>query len=368
MKHVYAYSTLSDISSAVLEIATQLQHIDARLVVYFASSCHDGQATAKAMHAAFPKTATVGCTTSGEIVSGKMLDRSIVAMAFGPEIVTRVAIQLVKGISGDTRRAVKEAFDAFAHELGEPISALNSGTHVGLVLADGLSGAEERLMDAIGDFTNIPFVGGSAGDDLKFESTSVFIGETAQTDSAALVLIECACPFEIVKTQSFKILPQTLVATKVDQAKRQVLEFDHKPAVKAYAEALNIDAKDVSARFMTNPVGLVIDGEAFVRSPQRVDGESMIFFCSIIEGMELSLLESTDIVADTAAAIARVKEPIAIINFNCILRTLELKQKDQCPAYGEVFAKIPTVGFSTYGEEYLGHVNQTAALLVFRAQ
>src|SRR5690606_9482895 len=108
---------------------------------------------------------------------------------------------------------------------------------------------------------------------------------------------------EIVKTQSFKILPQTLVATKVDQAKRKVLEFNHKPAVEAYAEALSIEAEAISARFMTNPVGLVIDGEAFVRSPQRVDEQSMVFFCSIIEGMELSLLESTDIVADTAAAI-----------------------------------------------------------------
>jgi len=26
---------------------------------------------------------------------------------------------------------------------------------------------------------------------------------------------------------------------------------------------------------------------------------------------------------------------------------------------------IPAVGFSTYGEQYLGHVNQTSTILVF---
>ena len=55
-----------------------------------------------------------------------------------------------------------------------------------------------------------------------------------------------------------------------------------------------------------------------------------------------------------------------LLNFNCILRTLELEATNQTEAYGKVFDDIQTVGFSTYGEEYMGHINQTATMVLFR--
>jgi hypothetical protein len=48
----------------------------------------------------------------------------------------------------------------------------------------------------------------------------------------------------------------------------------------------------------------------------------------------------------------------------CILRTLQLRQEKRCEQYGEIFAGIPMAGFSTYGEAYLGHLNQTSTMLV----
>jgi hypothetical protein len=54
------------------------------------------------------------------------------------------------------------------------------------------------------------------------------------------------------------------------------------------------------------------------------------------------------------------------LNFHCILRTLELKGKNQLDAYGRLFERVPTVGFSTYGEEYLAHIKQTSTMLLFK--
>ena len=120
---------------------------------------------------------------------------------------------------------------------------------------------------------------------------------------------------------------------------------------------------------MSNPVGLVIDEEPYVRSPQRIDDDSMHFYCNVMEGMELNLLESSDIVNDTKAAVeekkAQLKNISGIINFHCILRTLELEKKGMTDAYGKIFTDIPTIGFSTYGEEFIGHINQTSTMLVF---
>ena len=74
--------------------------------------------------------------------------------------------------------------------------------------------------------------------------------------------------------------------------------------------------------------------------------------------------------ADTRAAIRSKQTELGkisgMINFHCILRTLELEEKGLTEAYGQLFADIPTIGFSTYGEQYIGHMNQTSTILVFQ--
>jgi len=147
------------------------------------------------------------------------------------------------------------------------------------------------------------------------------------------------------------------------------VEFNSKPAAQAYAEALGIAPDKVTDNFMTNPVGLMTGGEPFVRSPQQLQKGAMVFYCHIKEGMELDVLQSGDIVSATKSALDEKKKALkhisGIINFNCILRTLELDAKGQADGYGKLFSDIPTVGFSTYGEEFIGHINQTATMLLF---
>jgi hypothetical protein len=265
---------------------------------------------------------------------------------------------------------VKQAFEVFEKHFNKPMMELDPNEYVGIILVDGLSGSEEKIMEKIGNLTNINFIGGSAGDDLKFKTTYVYAGGKAYTDAAILAVIKPKVKFGFIKTQSFNELKEKLTATKVNESAREVLEFDGKPAIRAYAEALGTTPADASNRFMHNPVGLMVDDEPYVRSPQQTKDESMVFYCNIKEGMELSVLESTDIVKDTKKALDKKIQEMGgisgIINFHCILRTLELEQKNQTEAYGKVFTDVPTVGFSTYGEEFIGHVNQTSTMLVFK--
>jgi hypothetical protein len=367
MTIITAYTTEPDPGKAASHLQSQLTACNPRAVIFFASSLYDPQAISQSMQNAFPKADTLGCSTAGEIVSGKMLKNSVVAMGLSAEVIDDLNLQIVHHIQNGNQ--VDEAFAGFASHFNEDPYTMEVDHYVGIILVDGLRGAEEKLMDRIGELSNLFFIGGSAGDDLKFTQTWVYANGQAYTDAALLALMKPKVKFGFIKTQSFKPCQAKLLATKVKPSERKVIEFNHKPAATAYAEAIGIASDQVENHFMSNPVGLMIDNEPYVRSPQRIAADGMHFYCNVMEGMELSLLESSDIVNDTRAAIdeklAQSKHISGIINFHCILRTLELEKIGMTEAYGKIFSEIPTIGFSTYGEEFIGHINQTSTMLVF---
>lgn len=361
-----AYSSLKQVKEAVSELQGQLSTIQPKMVVYFASAEYAPTELSAAMDKAFPGAVVFGCSTAGEIISGKMLKGTIVAMAFNKDVIADVAVEVVPNIR--TSNNLRPAFAAFEDYYDITMHKADPAKYAGIVLFDGLSCAEERLMDKIGDFSDVTFVGGSAGDDLKFSATYVYANGKAYTDAAVLVLIKAGGRFGVIKTQSFGILDKKLTATKVDENTRTVFEFDGKPAVVAYAEAIGQSVEKLPDYFMQHPLGLMVDGEPFVRSPQQVKDDSVVFYCNVKEGMELQVLQAQDIVQETIQALKKAKDELgslqAVLNFNCILRTLQLQSEGKTDEYGRVFANVPTVGFSTYGEAYIGHINQTATMLV----
>jgi hypothetical protein len=356
---------------AVAEIKMGVDGISTKMVLFFASSSYEPTTISSAMKDAFPGAVVFGCSTAGEIVTGKMLKESVVAMAFSADAIADAAIGVITGIKGNpVNQKIADVFGSFEKHYDTPMADMDFSKYVGLILVDGLTTAEEKIMDSIGDRTNVLFVGGSAGDDLKFACTYVYAEGKTYTDAAILALLKPAKEFGIVKTQSFCASGKRLTATQVNEENREVISFDGKSAASAYAQALNVPADDAANHFMDHPVGLVSGGEIFVRSPQQIKDGKMVFYCQVIKGMELDVLDSTDIIADTKKAIdekiGEVGQPAGLVNFNCILRTLELESKGLTEAYGNVFAGIQTVGFSTYGEEYLGHINQTATILLIK--
>lgn len=253
---------------------------------------------------------------------------------------------------------------------------MDAGKFVGVSLIDGISMKEEKIMDLIGDRTNIFFVGGSAGDNHKFLKTYVCAEGKVYTDSAVLLILRINdnAEFSIIKTQSFTPLNHLFIANKVNEEKREVIEFNNRPAAEEYADAVDAASiNEVSKYFSTNPLGLIVGEEdIFIRTPQRIKDTSMLFYCNILEGMEVRLLKSTNIIQDTKKAIKNKIEEIGridgIINFDCVERILELEEKHLEKEYGEIFKEIPTIGFSTYGEQFIGHMNQTSAMLVFKTK
>jgi hypothetical protein len=359
-----AKSQNSVINSAVDEIRATLGDTNPALVLFFASSTYEPGEISKAMKKVFSSSTVIGCSTAGEIISGHMLTNSVVAMALDADTISSVhagIIPLESPANADT------TLKSLSGAVGSTPIALDPAKYVGLILFDGLSGAEESTMERIGDLTNIQVIGGSAGDDLAFSKTFVYLDGNAYTNTAVFAILEPKKGFDIIKTQSFCSLGKKLTPTKVDTATRKVIEFDGKPAAVAYAEAVGVPLSEAASRFMKNPVGLMAGDEPFVRSPQRIEGDAVYFYCQVREGLELEVLSSTNIISDTRILLEeknRTAPVEAVINFNCILRTLQLREEGKESEYGKIFSDIPTIGFSTYGEEYIGHINQTATMLL----
>jgi diguanylate cyclase (GGDEF)-like protein len=366
------FSNKSQEKEIIADIKGQLNGFNVKLLIFFASSCFDQDKLSYMVQEVFQDCTVFGCSTAGEIIGGKLLKNSVVAMAFNANIISDAKVEVLEQISENLN--LEAAFTAFEKYFDESPYTMEATRYVGIVLIDGLSMKEEKLMDQIGNRTNVYFIGGSAGDDLEFTKTYVCANGKAYTDAAVLVLlkINIFAKYSIIKTQSFKALDQVLIANKVDEETREVIEFNNRPAISAYADAVGAaSVEDALSYFPTNPVGLVIgENDIFVRSPQQKKGTNIQFYCNLLEGMEVRLLESTNIIEDTKKAIENKINEFGriegIINFQCILRTLELEEKDLIDQYSEIFNNIQTIGFSTYGEEYIGHINQTATMLVFK--
>lgn len=361
-----ALSNEQVIETAVEEIAAAITDSELKVVLYFASSVYDPEKLAALMEQSFPGADVFGCTTAGELISGKMTKGSIVAMGLGADVVGDIDIQVVENVH--LQDEITQAFKNFEEYYKVASLEMDPEKYAGIILVDGLSRAEEKVMDAVGNLTNVTFVGGSAGDDLKFEKTHVFAKGKAYSDAAVLALFKPVGEFDFIKTQSFCATEHKLLATDVDEEKRIVFAFDDKPAAAAYAAAVNCQEQELTTHFMEQPLGLMIDGEPYVRSPQRTEKDAVVFYCNVKKGMEMAVLSSTDMLADTEKALKeknRKEKPIrALVNFHCILRTLQLEKQGKTAEYGKVFSEIPTVGFSTYGEAYIGHINQTSTMLV----
>ena len=188
-----------------------------------------------------------------------------------------------------------------------------------------------------------------------------------------LVKMQDNASFDILMTQSFSPLEQTLVATKVDVENRSVIEFNDRPAAEEYARSLGISGVDELPKyFLSHPVGLVInDRKVLIRTPVSISGTSIKFSSSILKDMEVTLLESGDIIERTREAVdQRLQESdgktVGILSVECGYRRDELEEKNLTEQYGKIFSTIPNVGFDSHGEAYIGHMSQSAIMVFFK--
>lgn len=346
-------------------------------VVFFAGASYDHDRLAALMRDAFPDALTFGCSTSGEIANGVMLNDSVAAMAFEDDVFESFRIGVVRrlgedGRPVDPRVATDHVLDGFEHEMGRPLMDLDFSQYVGLAIADGRQYFPEPVLDRVGERTNVIFIGGLAGDDGRFVDTPVYHDGRALRDAMLLMLAKPRGRFGLVKTQGLKVSDRVFTVTRANEAERRVDEFDGRPAAMVLSEAIQVPVElmDLRGTFARWPFGLMVNGEPLLRVALEVlPGGGLQFAHAVGEGMRLVLSTPDDIVSTTASALEEARERLGgisgILHFNCMSRHHTLAERHELKDFGDLFRGFPNAGFSSHGEIYVAIANQTSTMLVF---
>jgi hypothetical protein len=363
---VVAKSKAPTVADAVAEIACQLPADDLAMVLAFVSPFYDPHQFIAEMTLRFADTPVYGCTTAGELAPDGWEDNSIVALAFSEADFTVVA-QPVFDLTNFQVEEGRRIGSELRKEFLRRDSDRDGERSFGLVLIDGMCKREEAIMSAIyASLDDIPLVGGSAGDGLRFERTWVFFDGKAYTDAAVLILLWTSLPFRLFKCDNFEPTATKMVVTEADLEQRVVKELNAEPAAEEYSRAVGIvDAKLDPFSFASHPVLVRVGGSYYARSIQRVNSDgSLRFFCAIDEGMVLTAARSRNPVGAMREVFSQTYDEIGdvsiYIGFECILRRLDAEQHQFAREMSELYRNNRVVGGHTYGEQYGSmHVNQT---------
>lgn len=363
-----ASSCKGDTQSIADSLRGQLGDDPFAALFFFASSHHDLLEIGKVLSSSYTDIPVIGCTTAGVIDMQGYNDDGVSAFAL-PAAHFSVTTELFSPISQldiqDCRSRTRALIDKLA---GRSMAKIADHTFA-FLLVDGLTMSEETVLSAIyPELGDIPLFGGSAGDDLQFKQTQIFVSGTSVSDGAALVMVNTTCPFTVFRTQHFIETNRKMVITEADPQSRMVHEINAAPATEEYARLIGMPVEKLTPLiYAKHPVMVRVGGNYFARSIQKQEGEDGLrFFCAIDQGLVLTLAQGEDMIKNLQETMTEINkkigQPELIIGCDCIFRKLELEQHggNKLAEVSEIFRENNVIGFNTYGEQFHGmHVNQT---------
>ncbi len=370
------------------------------LTIVFSSSNIDAEEVYNSVKEEVGSSAIIGGTTAGEFSSAMpepMTDTVAVMTLKSPYL--KVGIGVGTNLAEKPFECGKEAVhNAYASLKNNPTASalisvafmnknvsdiLKMKPFVNIVIPDGMTGQEEEFLRGIVSEigSNVPIVGGSTGDDLKFKKTYQ-LANGVYSNTGIVATLSSALKIGVGYGHPYFPTKKGAIITK--SKGRTVYELDHRPAVDVMKELLEVDEL-TSEIFAQKPMGVKssdVFGEYTIKSAMCAnDDGSITFYAEVNEGNYLTVMDTNRDYAIESfknalnSAIANAGNPKkigAIIVFNCILRHLLKERLDinDIDIIKEIVGDVPVIGFNTYGEQgttlggSIGHYNQTSTILV----
>lgn len=327
------------------------------VLAFGASTLFEATAPLDALHACFPASHVIGCSTAGEIFGTTLVDGGL-AVAVVRFAHTRLATAFAEAPRAEA------SFDAgwtLARRLAAPdlrgVLVLSDGRHVnGSALVRGLNAVLPP---------SVVVTGGLAGDQDRFERTWVLQHGRPRTGGVSAVgFYGDAIRIGHGSKGGWDIFGVERVVTR---ARGNVLyELDGQPALQLYKEYLGDRADGLPATALLFPLALRADvssTESIVRTVLAVDEaqQSMTFAGDIPEGYRAQLMRANfERLIDGAYEAAQMtgaepapEQPVLSIAISCVGRRLVLGERaeDELEATLDVLPdQTHQIGFYSYGE------------------
>ncbi|KNX42157.1 FIST N domain protein [Roseovarius tolerans] len=309
-----------------------------------------------------------GCTSAGQITPDGYSSDALLLLAF-PKAYFRCASVLIEQLRPFSFSAIAAAAERqevqFQHTAG--------WNRLALLFTDGLSKQEDLLVSTLETvLPDIPVFGGSAGDGLDFDETFVLQGGRFYKDAALLLIIETSLGFKGFSFDHFQPTDEQLIITGADPEDRLVFEINGAPAAQEYARLVGCARDALSPRiFAENPILVHHKGRYFVRAiSDATEDDALSFMAAIDDGVIMTLGRGKEMIETLRTGLdlesTKRERPDFILGFDCVLRRLEVEQRQLSREVSEIFREARVLGFNTYGEQHCGvHMNQTFVGVAF---
>lgn len=344
------------------------------ILFVFSSIQYDQEEVLAGIKNVVPHTPIVGGSAAGEITSWTTVYDAINVMAIATDQIT-FAIGCGDGVS-------KDSFKAGAMAAASVIKN-NNGKKPDLfiMLPDGITGNGAAIVEGVKSVLgkNFPIIGGSLGDDYRFQKTYEYCGDRVLSDAVIGVGFSGDFSFGFGIQHGWVPVGLPLKVTKTDGVILQ--EVDGKPALNVYEEYFGKDlsefVKEPLARMAyTYPLGLVVEGsnELLIRDPVIANKKGEITMAAAIpEGTTIRLMigdrdaaiRAAKAAAENALGQIKGKSACFILMFNCMARNkllgVRCNEENQL-VRNTIRPDAPMLGFYTYGEQgpLLGKKNTPA--------
>lgn len=353
---------------AVEEAAAAIQPCDACFVMAFVPNALDLDETISALDIRLGGVPVFGCTTAGQITSEGYEADALLLLAF-PKANFRCASTLLDRLNPLSTTTIA----AQARRHAEKFRHTAGWNRLALIFADGLSKQEDVLVATLEiALDGLPIFGGSAGDGLLFEKTFVLHEGHAHTNAAVLLLIETNLEFQGLGFDHFLPVGTPIVITGANPDERLVYEINGAPAALEYARLVGCPTENLSPEvFAENPLLVQHKSNHYVRAISDAGtGHALSFLAAIDDGLIMTLGQGQEILETLEAGLdvrdQKGRDPDFILGFDCVLRKLEIEQKQLRQQVSDCLKAHRVLGFNTYGEQQSGvHMNQTFVGVAF---